>query len=75
MLYNLKVTKGKNGLDKALKLAKKLKLETVAIYEITTSINKRLNSMNSNQLSKSELEDQLNWIKVIIALFIRSFFI
>lgn len=68
----VKVTKGKSALEKALKLAKKLKKETTMVKDFLESVNQDLDSKETTP-GVHNLDQDLSYVKVLrekIAIFI-----
>lgn len=59
-----KVTKGKSALEKALKLAKKLKKETTMVKDFLESVNQDLDSKEATP-GVHNLDQDLSYVKVL----------
>lgn len=60
----VKVTKGKSALEKALKLAKKLKKETTMVKDFLESVNQDLDSKEATP-GVHNLDQDLSYVKVL----------
>lgn len=61
---SIKVTKGKSALEKALKLAKKLKKETTMVKDFLESVNLDLDSKEATP-GVHNLDQDLSYVKVL----------
>jgi len=60
--FDVQVTRGKTGLDKALKLAKKLKKEMASVREMLHSVEEI--DAKEGVEGPRNLEKELQWVKV-----------
>ena len=61
----MKVTSGKQGLEKAVKISKKLRRERNALEEFINSVDKDLSERESVKAPR-DMEEELKWIKVSV---------